>query len=55
MEKNFRYEETRVNNNILKQVIDYNFPIPYEMNCLYIVFAFDLETWKAESSEYCEP
>ena len=25
------------------------------MNCLYIVFAFNLETCNVEESEYCEP
>ena len=34
---------------------EYKFPISYEMNCLYNVFAFDLETCNVEYSEYCEP
>ena len=36
-------------------MIEYKFPISYEMNCLYNVFAFDLETCNVEYSEYCEP
>ena len=44
MENNFKYEETQIKNDLLKQVIEYKFPISYEVNCLYSVFAFDLET-----------
>ena len=55
IENNFRYDETQINDNILNQVIEYKFPISYEMNCLYNVFAFDLETCNVEYSEYCEP
>ena len=54
IENNFRYEETQINVNILQQVIEYKFPISYEMNCLYNVFAFDLETCNVEYSEYCK-
>ena len=36
-------------------MIEYNFSITYEINCLYNVFAFDLETCIVEKSEYCEP
>ena len=35
-------------------MIEYKFPISYEINCLYNVFAFDLETCNVEHSEYCE-
>ena len=55
VEKNFNYEETQINDNILQQVIEYKFPISYEMNCLYNLSAFDLETCNVEYSEYCEP
>ena len=55
IENNFKYEETQINDNILQQVIEYKFPISYEMNCLYNIFAFDLETCNVEYSEYCEP
>ena len=34
-------------------MIEYKFPISYGMNCLYNVFAFDLETCNVEYSEYC--
>ena len=51
----FRYEETQINDNILQQVIEYKFPISDEMNYLYNVFAFDLETCNAEYSISCEP
>ena len=55
IEINFRYEETQINDIIIKKVIEYKFPISYEMNCVYNVFAFDLETCNIEYSEYCEP
>ena len=35
-------------------MIEYKFTISYEMTCLYNVFAFDLETFVVDSSEYCE-
>ena len=54
-ENNFRYEETQINDIIIKQVIEYKFPISYVMNCLYNVFAFGLETCNVEYSEHCEP
>ena len=34
IENNFIYEETQINDNILNQVVEYKFPISYEMNCL---------------------
>ena len=33
IEKIFRYEETQINDNVLKQVVEYKFPTSYEMNC----------------------
>ena len=36
-------------------MVEYKFSISYEVNCLYNVFAFDLETCNVEYSEYCEP
>ena len=54
IENNFRYEETQINDNSLQQAIEYKYPISHEMNCLYKVFAFDLETCNVEYSEYCE-
>ena len=38
----------------MKQVVEYKFPISYEMNCLYSVFGFDLNILDVEVSEYCE-
>ena len=55
VEKNFKYEETQINDTILQQVIEYKFPTSYEMNCLYNLFAFDLETCNVEYSENFEP
>ena len=53
-EKIFRYKTTQINDIILKQVIEHKFPTSNEMNCLYNVFASDLETCNVEYSEYCE-
>ena len=36
-------------------MIEYKFPISFEMNCLYNVFAFDNETCNVDFSEQCEP
>ena len=54
IENNFRYEETQINDCLLKQVNEYKCSISYEMNCFYNVFAFDIETSNVEYSEYCE-
>ena len=54
IENNFRYEETQMYDNILKQVTEFKFPLSYEINCLYNVFAFDLETCNIDYSENCE-
>ena len=54
IENNFRYEKTQINDNIIKQVIEYKFPISLEKNCLHNVFVFDLETCNVKYSEYCE-
>ena len=35
-------------------MIEYKFPMSYEMNLLYNALAFDLETFIVEYSEYCE-
>ena len=53
-ENNFGYEETQVNDNKVKQVVEYQFPITYEINCLYNVFAFALETCNVENSKFCD-
>ena len=44
IENNFSNEGTQINDNISQQVIEFKFPISCEMNCLYNVFSFDLET-----------
>ena len=51
MENIPRNEETQIDENIFKQMIEYNFSISYELNCFYNVFAFDLETCIVECSE----
>ena len=55
IENSSKYGETQKFDIILKQVVEYKFPIPYELNCLINVFAFDLETCNVEALEYCEP
>ena len=48
IKNNFRYEETQIIDNTLKQLIEFMFPISHEMNCLYNFFAFDLEACNVE-------
>ena len=55
IENIFKYEETQINDIILQEVIEYKFPISYEMNCLYNVFALDLDTCDVGYSVNCEP
>ena len=54
IENNLGYEETQINDNKLKQVVEYNFPISYEMNCLLGAFDFNLKTCNLDCSEDCE-
>ena len=55
LEDNFKYEDNQISDNILKQVQEYKFPISNEKNCLYAVFAFDLETANVDYKQYCVP
>ena len=40
MENIPRNEETQIDENIFKQMIEYNFSISYELNCFYNIFCF---------------
>ena len=51
---NFKYETIEISDVILKQVIEYNFSISYEKDCMFAVLAFDLETCNVENQLYCE-
>ena len=51
---NFNYESIEISDVILKQVTEYKFPISYEENCMFAVFAFDLETCSVKNQLYCE-
>ena len=53
-ENSFKYEETQIGEDIIKDAIEYKFLISKDKNCLYSVFAFDHETCNAEYSEYCK-
>ena len=55
LEDNFKYEDNQISDNILKQVQEYKFPISNEKDCLYAVFAFDLETANVDYKQYCVP
>ena len=55
LQKNFKYEDNQISKDISKQVIEYKFPISYEKNCLFGVFAFVLETLNVSYQIYCEP
>ena len=48
LEDNFKHETNEISDVILKQVIEYKFPISYEKDCIFAVFAFDLETCNVE-------
>ena len=39
---------------ILKQFLEYKFPITYEKNCMFAVFASDFETCNVKNQLYCE-
>ena len=54
LKDNFQYEYNEISDVILKQVIEYIFPTSYEKNCMFVVFAFDLETCNVENQKYCE-
>ena len=54
MGDNFKHAKTQKYDNILKQNVEYKFPLSYEMNWLFIVFAFDPDTYNVETSEYYE-
>ena len=55
LEDNFKYEANQKSDNILKQAQEYKFPISNEKDCLYAVFAFDLETANVDFKQYCVP
>ena len=54
LEKNFEYQPNHITDNILKQVVEYKFPISNETDCLFGVFSFDLETVNVSYHEFCE-
>ena len=54
LEKNFEYQPNHITDNILKQVVEYKFPISNEKDCLFGVFSFDLETVNVSYHEFCE-
>ena len=53
--KKIKYKDNQITDDILKKVIEYKFPTPYEKNCMYTVFASDLETTNLEIQLFCEP
>ena len=55
LENNFEYQPNHITDNILKQVVEYKFPISNEKDCLYAVFAFDFDTVNFQYQEFCEP
>ena len=55
LEDNSKYEANQITDNILKQVQEYKFPISNEKDCLYAVFAFDLETANVDYKQYFVP
>ena len=55
LEKNFKHKDNQITDDILKKVIEYGFPISYEIKGIYVVFALDLETYNVEKQLVCEP
>ena len=54
LEKNFEYQPNHINEKLLKQVVEFKFPISNEKDCLLAVFSFDLETVNLPYQEFCE-
>ena len=54
IEKDFEYQPNHINDNNLKQVVEYKFPIFNEKDCLFAVFSFDLETVNMPYQAFCE-
>ena len=54
LEDFFKHGSNEVYDVFLKQVIEYKFPTSYEKDCMFAVFAFDLETCNVENQLYCE-
>ena len=52
LEDNFEYELNHITDNLLKQVVEYKFPIFNIKNCLNAVFSFDLETVNVPYQEF---
>ena len=50
----FKNESNELSDVFLKHVIEYKLPTTYEKDCMYAVFAFDLETCIVENQLYCE-
>ena len=51
---NFEYEPNHNTDYILKQVVEYKFPISKEKDCLFAVFLFHFETVNVPYQEFCE-
>ena len=54
LEEIFKYESNEISDVSLRQVEEYKFPISNDKNCVFAVFAFDLETCNVENQLYCE-
>ena len=54
LEKISEYQPNHITDNILKQVVEYKFPISSEKDCLFAVFSFDLETVTVPYQGFCE-
>ena len=54
LEENFNYESNEISDVVLGQVEKNKFPIPNDKNCMFAVFAFDLEICMVENQIYCE-
>ena len=50
----FKYESNEISDVFFEQVIEYEFPISYEENCMFALVALDLETCSVENQLNCE-
>ena len=50
----FKYESNEISDVSLRQVEEYKFPLSNDKNCVFAVFAFDLETCNVENQFFCE-
>ena len=54
LEEDFKNESNETTDDFVRQVVEYKFPLIYEKNYKFSVFAFDRETCNVGNPLYCE-